>query len=137
MLAYHTTSNRSAALIAKSGFRVPQRASHSATDAAGMGGSFFRAVFVTKKKPSPRASGAHASLPYGPALITVRLRGKYIPWQQRPDELFVDALYRHIRAAKRLSVAGIDTGRDDYGVLVVDPRAIQIVRVEYDKYPSW
>ncbi len=48
VLAYHTTSTRAARLIAAHGFRVPQRSSHSATDAPGMGGAFFRTVFVTQ-----------------------------------------------------------------------------------------
>jgi hypothetical protein len=129
VLAYHTTSTRAARAIAAHGFRVPQRSSHSATDAPGMGGSFFRTVFVTKKMPSARAQDY-----YGPALITVRLSGKYIPWQPRPGEGFIDAMRRHIRLAKRLGVAGVDTGRDDYGIMVVDPRAIRVVAIQPAKF---
>ncbi len=129
VLAYHTTSPASARLIAAHGFRVPQRASHSATDAPGMGGAFFRTIFVTKKKPSKRAGDF-----YGAALITVEVRGPLIPWTQKPDEGFVDAMRRNIRRAKQLGARGVDTGRDDYGIMVVDPRAIQILRVEPHKF---
>jgi hypothetical protein len=131
VLAYHTTSARSARLIAQHGFRVPQRSSHSATDAPGMGGSFFRTVFVTRKKPSTRARDY-----YGTALITVRVDGALLHWQPRPGEGFVDAMRRHIRAAKRLRVAGVDTGRDDYGIMVVDPRAIRIVDIDLYRFPG-
>jgi hypothetical protein len=137
VLAYHTTSTRAARLIAQQGFRVPQRSSHSATDAPGMGGTFFRTIFVTKKMPSTRAREVYSSMPYGPALITVRLSGKYIPFQLRPGELFVDGMQRHIRTAKRLGVAGVDMGRDDYGIMVVDPRAIRIVSIDPHRFGGW
>lgn len=131
VLAYHTTSTQAARIIAQQGFRIPVRASHSRTDAAGMGGSFFRTVFVTRKKPSWRS---HISMPYGPALITVRIDGSLLHWQRRPGKSFVDDMHYAIRTAKKLRVAGVDSGRDDYGLWIVDPRAIRIISVEPYKY---
>lgn len=131
VLAYHTTSPRFARLIAAGGFRVPARASHSRTDAPGMGGTFFRAVFVTPRKPT-------ATRAYGPALITLRLSGKLIPYQARPGEGMVAAMQRHIRMAKRLGAAGVDMspGWPDYGIMVVDPRAIRILKVQTRAFAS-
>lgn len=92
-----------------------------------MGGLFFRAVFFQRKRPDWRFT-------YGPALITARLHGKLIPYSARPGEGMVSAMQRSIRTARRVGAVGVDMGRDDYGIMIVDPRAIEIVRVSTRAY---
>ena len=115
LVAYHSTGAEQARSIMSRGFRIPRTAEESSTDAPY--GDFFPAIFFAR---SP-------DMFYGPALFEVMLEGKFTRLRPRRGESYAVALHRAIGEASRRGIDGVDSGRDDVGIAVVNPDAITMV----------
>jgi hypothetical protein len=127
LVAYHSTTRRLATAIARSGFRVPSELAHSRTDAAV--GDFFPAVFFARRPDRL----------YGDALISVRLHGHLMRLRHHRGESMSEALHRSLEKAKIAGAIGVDSGRDDVGIAIIDPASIEITEMSWmaDGHLHW